>query len=59
MSEATLDFVREHQWDRTLAPLREFCRAPRSDRTKDEFAMRPTIPERPVSILGRLKRRLR
>lgn len=53
------DFVREHQWDRTLAPLREFCRAPRLERTKDAFAMRPAIPERPVSILRRLKRRLR
>jgi hypothetical protein len=52
-------FVSEHQWDRTLAPLREFCRAPRVERTKDAFAMRPAIPERPVSILRRLKRRLR
>jgi len=52
-------FVAEHQWDRTLAPLREFCRAPRIERTKDAFAMRPAIPERPVSILSRLKRRLR
>jgi glycosyltransferase involved in cell wall biosynthesis len=52
-------FVSEHQWDRTLAPLREFCRAPRFERTKDAFAMRPAIPERPVSILRRLKRRLR
>ncbi|HVG22526.1 MAG TPA: glycosyltransferase family 4 protein [Thermoanaerobaculia bacterium] len=52
-------FVREHQWPETLAPLRAFCRAPRFDRTKDAFAMRPSIPERPVSILRRLKRRLR
>lgn len=52
-------FAGEHQWDRTLAPLREFCRAPRFERTKDAFAMRPAIPERPVSILRRLKRRLR
>ncbi|HEX8408080.1 MAG TPA: glycosyltransferase family 4 protein [Thermoanaerobaculia bacterium] len=52
-------FVRDHQWDRTLAPLREFCRAPRVERTKKLFAMRPSIPERPVSILRRLKRRLR
>jgi glycosyltransferase involved in cell wall biosynthesis len=52
-------FVAEHQWDRTLAPLREFCRAPRIEQTKESFAMRPAIPERPVSILRRLKRRLR
>lgn len=52
-------FVRDHQWSRTLEPLREFCRAPRIERTKEMFAMRPSIPERPVSILRRLKRRLR
>lgn len=59
MTGGAQGFVRDHQWDRTLAPLRAFCRAPHSDRTKDAFAMRPSIPERPVSILGRLKRRLR
>ena len=52
-------FVRDHQWSRTLAPLREFVRAPRVERTKETFAMQPSIPERPVSILRRLKRRLR
>jgi glycosyltransferase involved in cell wall biosynthesis len=52
-------FVREHQWSETLAPLRAFVRAPRVEKTKDAFAMRPSIPERPVSILRRLKRRLR
>ena len=52
-------FVREHQWSETLAPLREFVRAPHFEKTKDAFAMRPSIPERPVSILRRLKRRLR
>ena len=52
-------FVEEHQWDRTLAPLREFVRAPRIERTKEFFAMRPAIPERPPSILDRLKRRLK
>ncbi|HUR81665.1 MAG TPA: glycosyltransferase [Thermoanaerobaculia bacterium] len=52
-------FIDEHQWSETLAPLRAFVRAPRIEKTKDAFAMRPTIPERPVSILRRLKRRLR
>lgn len=59
MTKGTQELVRDHQWDRTLAPLRAFIRAPRADRTKDAFAMRPSIPERPVSILRRLKRRLR
>ena len=52
-------FALEHQWDRTLAPLREFCRAPRFEKTKDAFAARPSLAQRPPSILDRLKRRLR
>jgi glycosyltransferase involved in cell wall biosynthesis len=53
------EFVRDHQWDRTLSPLREFARAPRFEKTKSAFASQPAIAERPVSILDRLKRRLR
>jgi glycosyltransferase involved in cell wall biosynthesis len=57
---ATQQFAAEHQWDRTLAPLRAFCNAPRIDATKDPYAPRPTaIPERPVTIFDRLRRRLR
>jgi len=41
------------------APLREFCRAPRVEKTKDAFASRPALAQRPASILDRLKRRLR
>ncbi|HKR65278.1 MAG TPA: glycosyltransferase family 4 protein [Thermoanaerobaculia bacterium] len=52
-------FASEHQWDRTLAPLRDFVRAPRFEKTKDAFAAPQTIAERPPSILDRLKRRLR
>jgi glycosyltransferase involved in cell wall biosynthesis len=53
-------FALDHQWERTLAPLRAFCKAPRFDQTKETFAPRPTaIPDRPASILDRLKRRLR
>jgi glycosyltransferase involved in cell wall biosynthesis len=59
MVRGSQQFVRAHQWDRTLAPLREFCRAPRFERTKETFASQPAIPERPPSILDRLKRRLR
>lgn len=59
MSGGVHEFVQDHQWGRTLTPLREFCRSPRTDRTRDDFAMRPSIPERPPTILGRLKRRLR
>jgi glycosyltransferase involved in cell wall biosynthesis len=57
---STQQFVADHQWDFTLAPLRQFCNAPRVDATKDTYAPRPTsIPERPVTILDRLRRRLR
>ncbi len=58
MREATRQFVEEHQWSHALEPLREFCRAPRFDRTKEAFAARLQIPERPTSILDRLKRRI-
>jgi glycosyltransferase involved in cell wall biosynthesis len=52
-------FVHEHQWERTLEPLRAFAREPYVEKTKDAFASRPAIQERPPSILDRLKRRLR
>jgi hypothetical protein len=52
-------FVQEHQWERTLQPLRAFARKPYVEKTKDAFASPPAINERPLSILDRLKRRLR
>jgi glycosyltransferase involved in cell wall biosynthesis len=54
------EFVLEHQWDRTLAPLRAFCRAPRVEKTKGAFGAAPEKrpPSRP-SIVERWKRRLR
>lgn len=51
-------FVTEHQWPEALAPLREFCRSPRIDANKEAFAVRLNVPERPPSILERLKRRM-
>jgi glycosyltransferase involved in cell wall biosynthesis len=59
MVEGSRRFVREHQWERTLEPLRAFARKPYMEKTRDEFASRPAINERPPSILDRLKRRLR
>ena len=55
---ATERFVSEHQWPEALRPLRDFCAAPRVDASKDAFAVRMQIPERPASILERLKRRI-
>ena len=51
-------FVDEHQWPEALEPLRDFCRKPRIDANKDVFAIRMHLPERPASILERLKRRI-
>lgn len=60
MTGGARQFVDEHQWDHTLEPLRGFVRAPRVERTKETFALQPSIPERaPASIFDRLKRRLR
>jgi glycosyltransferase involved in cell wall biosynthesis len=54
----TRDFVADHQWSQTLAPLVAFCNAPRVDATKDAFAARLQVPEHPPSILDRIKRRM-
>jgi glycosyltransferase involved in cell wall biosynthesis len=58
LRNATQRFVAEHQWPEALRALREFCREPRVDANKDTFAVRMQIPERPASILERLKRRI-
>lgn len=59
MTDGARRFVLEHQWDRTLAPLRAFCREPRIEKTKDAFASRSSLAPRPPSIFDRLRRRLR
>lgn len=59
MVRGTQQFVHDHQWERTLGPLREFVRAPKFDATKETFAAAPAIPDPPRSILHRIKRRLR
>jgi glycosyltransferase involved in cell wall biosynthesis len=59
MRDGARRFVLEHQWDRTLAPLRAFCREPRIEKTKEAFVSRPALAPHPPSILDRLKRRLR
>jgi glycosyltransferase involved in cell wall biosynthesis len=54
----TRDFVDDHQWSQTLEPLREFCRTPRIDKTKESFAARLNVPEQKRSIVARIKRRV-
>jgi glycosyltransferase involved in cell wall biosynthesis len=58
MREGAARFVADHQWAKVLEPLTEFCRSPRFDKRKDAFAVRMQLPERPPSILDRLKRRI-
>lgn len=58
MREGAWRFVADHQWASVLAPLREFCRNPRFDKRKEAFAVQMQLPERPPSILDRLKRRI-
>jgi glycosyltransferase involved in cell wall biosynthesis len=56
--DGTRRFVMQHQWSRTLEPLRAFCRAPRVDTTKETFAMQMNVPEQPRSLLSRIRRRI-
>ncbi len=58
MADGGARFVADHQWPRVLEPLREFCNQPHFDRQKDAFAVPLQVPERPPSILDRLKRRI-
>lgn len=58
MVEGARQFTAAHQWPRALQPLREFCRAPRFDPHKEAFAVPLQSPERPASIIDRLKRRI-
>ena len=43
---------------RHLAPLAEFCRAPRFDESKETYGVRMYAPERPATILDRIKRKI-
>ena len=58
MLDGTRRFVSQHQWVRTLEPLREFCRNPRVDETKETFAVQMHVPEQPRSIIDRIRRRI-
>jgi len=58
MFDATQRFVAEHQWPRVLEPLLAFCRAPHFGAGKEEFASRPQVPERPATLVDKIKRRI-
>lgn len=44
------------RWEKVLAPLLEFCRAPKLDGTKEEFAFRPETQAPPDGLAFRLRR---
>ena len=52
-------FARDHQWERSLAPLLEFCRNPRATRAKGEHDGVGPILAESKTILQRIRRRIR
>jgi len=54
-----LGIAAAHSWERALAPLVAFCRAPRKDATRDRFAFTPGTVAPPDALGFRLRRRLR
>ena len=44
------------RWEKVLAPLLEFCRTPKLDGTKEEFAFRPETQAPPDGLAFRLRR---
>ncbi|HET7712773.1 MAG TPA: glycosyltransferase [Thermoanaerobaculia bacterium] len=58
MRTATHAFVADHQWERVLAPLRDWCAQPQFDGTRTDFAVRFSVPEQTASIFDRLRRRI-
>lgn len=59
MLQGTRRFVRDHQWEETLAPLREFCLHPLLDETRQAFTAGMELRDRPDSLIDRIRRRLR
>lgn len=59
MSRGGRQFVDDHQWSRTLEPLRAFCRSPRVDLTRETFASSTERGVRGASVVERIRRRLR
>lgn len=56
--EGARALLAEFRWERALAPLVAFCRAPAADPTKERFAFRPPTLAPPDRLAFRLRRRL-
>lgn len=58
MMDGAASFAADFQWERTLGPLREFCRAPREDASKRDFvAGRQPESGGSLTIARRIRRR--
>ena len=58
LAAGTQRFAAGHQWEKVLHPLLDFCEHPRREETKEVFAAQMHVPERPPSILDRIRRRI-
>lgn len=56
-SAGTTDFVAEHQWSRTLAPLLELVRAPKFYPNKQMFSTERKVPPAQGSVVEKIMRR--
>jgi glycosyltransferase involved in cell wall biosynthesis len=57
--EGARALLAEFRWERVLAPLLAFCRAPAADPAKERFAFRPPTVAPPDPLAFRLRRLLR
>lgn len=57
--QAGLILARRFRWESVLEPLVAWCRDPKADPTKEDFAFRPSTTAPPDSLSFRLRRRLR
>lgn len=53
------ELLEAFRWERVLEPLVAFCREPRTDPTKEEYAFRPPTLAPRDGVLFRLRRKLR
>ncbi len=57
-AESAARLAERFSWDRVIEPLVTFCRDPRADPTKKDFAFRPTTAAPANSLGNRVRRRL-
>jgi len=59
MADAARELARRFAWDRVLEPLVAFCREPKVDPWKGDFAFRPDTMSPTDGAIFRLRRKLR